>query len=72
MATLTNKTKGLIVIGDKLYKITADDLKSLTSIINNEGGYWRGNVFIRANDHEEFLNEIQKNYKPIADVFGLY
>lgn len=74
MSAITNKTKGLIVIKDKLYKLSSKDFKLFSDIIDGDGGYYyQGNKMVRPyNDIHEFLQVLEEKYQPIATIFGVY
>ncbi len=69
----TVKTKGLITIGCNLYKLNANDLKTLCSFLDKETVSYRGNKVMRDYaDLEDFLRVIEEKYEPIATIFGYY
>jgi len=68
----TINPKQFIVIGNCLYKINAKEFKELKHIIDNGGEYYRGNQLVRTYEIGEFLEAIEKKYKPVCSVYGVY
>jgi len=70
---ITDKTKGLIIIGNKLYKLNSEELSQLNHHIDSGATYTIGNKFkISYDSLEDFLTYIEENHTPIVNIYGIY